>query len=60
MRRYLVMWEMEFDAESHEDAALKALVIQRDGSSIATVFDVIEFDSKEGARRVDLEEVCGG
>lgn len=40
MPQYHVIWEMELDAESPEDAALQALGIHRDPESIATVFSV--------------------
>jgi hypothetical protein len=39
-RRYFITWEIELDAFSPEEAAKKALEIQRDPQSIATVFDV--------------------
>lgn len=38
---YLVRWQIEVDATSPKDAARKALEIQRDTDSIATVFDVV-------------------
>jgi len=37
---YLVKWEIEIDADSPREAAQKALAIQRDPNSIATVFAV--------------------
>lgn len=53
MPEYLVQWEIELSAESPEDAAAKALEIQRDPDSTATVFDVTNEDGK--TVRVDLE-----
>jgi hypothetical protein len=40
MAMYKVRWEIEVDARSHREAARKALEIQRDPESIATVFEV--------------------
>ena len=40
MKTYRVVWEIELDAESPEDAAREALAIQRDPESEATFFDV--------------------
>lgn len=62
MPDYTVRWEIDvFDADSPEDAARKALAVQRDPSSTATVFDVRRNagDVETIARRVDLEEVEG-
>lgn len=42
MKTYLVNWQIEVDAESAEQAARAAQVIQRDPRSTATVFDVVE------------------
>jgi len=39
-REFRVRWEIELDADSPRDAARKALEIQRDPSSTATVFHV--------------------
>jgi len=39
-REYRVRWEIERDADSPTEAARKALDIQRDPSSTATVFHV--------------------
>ena len=46
-----VVWEIDVDADSAREAAEKALRIQRDPDSIATVFDVVE---KDGTTRIDL------
>lgn len=37
---YEVKWEIDIDADSPEEAAQKALEIQRDPNSIATHFEV--------------------
>ena len=51
---YTVMWTIEIDALSTEEAAMKALNIQRDPQSIATHFVVI---CKDGDKReIDLGE----
>lgn len=61
MKSYRVVWEIDIDAKSPKEAAKKALKIQRDKSSMATVFDVIDRDSKsvKPPVRIDLnvEEV---
>lgn len=56
MNTYLVTWEITIDAESPKEAAEKALSIQRNPSSIATVFSVEDLDTDEQSR-IDLEEV---
>lgn len=49
---YRVLWEIDINAGTPMEAARKALAVQRDPESIATVFDVID---KRGKRvRVDL------
>lgn len=53
MPEYLVQWEINISAESPEAAAAKALEIQRDPNSIATVFDVTDEDGRTA--RIDLE-----
>jgi len=40
MPQYHVLWEIDLEAESPEDAALQALGIHRDPQSVATVFAV--------------------
>ena len=49
---YRVVWEIDIDAESFEDAAQKALDIQRDPESIATCFVIT--DEKGNRRNLDL------
>jgi len=39
---YRVVWEIDIDAESFEEAARKALDIQRDPESIATCFVITD------------------
>jgi len=51
---YRVVWEIDIDAESFEEAARKALDIQRDPESIATCFVVT--DDHGNRRDVDLSE----
>jgi hypothetical protein len=52
-----VRWEIDVDARTAREAAHKALAIQRDPASIATVFDVT---TKDRTVRVDLakDTVC--
>lgn len=40
MTEYRVRWEIDIEADSPQEAAEKALLIQRRHNSIATVFDV--------------------
>lgn len=42
MSLYHVVWEIDLDAESHEEAAQEALRVHRDVSSIASVFKVTD------------------
>jgi hypothetical protein len=51
---YHLTWEIDIDASSPREAAEKALAIQRDQGSIATVFDVV--DEGGDSVRIDLEE----
>jgi len=51
---YRVVWEIDIDADSFEDAAHKALAIQRDPESIATCF--VMTDEKGDRRSVDLDD----
>ena len=51
---YRVVWEIDIDAESFEDAARKALDIQRDPESIATCFVIT--DDHGNRRDVDLDD----
>jgi hypothetical protein len=47
MQSYRVTWLLDIEADSPQDAAEQALVIQRDESSIATVFTVTDVDGVE-------------
>lgn len=40
MKTYEVVWRMSIEGDSPRDSARKALKIQRDPESIATVFEV--------------------
>ena len=51
---YRVVWEIDIDAESFEDAARTALAIQRDPTSIATCFVIT--DASGNRRDVDLDD----
>lgn len=58
---YRVGWAIDVEADGHEQAARKALRIQRDPSSIATVFEVQRRDGTGGAigstQSIDLSEI---
>ena len=47
MAQYLVTWEIDIEADSDEEAAAKALEIQRDPESTATFFRVTHRNSGE-------------
>ena len=49
---YRVRWEIDLDADTPEEAAATAAMIQRDPDSLATVFDVI--DDAGQAHAVDV------
>lgn len=51
---YHVTWEIDIGAASPKEAAEKALAIQRDPGSLATVFDVA--DEAGNLTRVDLDD----
>lgn len=52
---YRVMWEVDIEAHSPREAALQALLMQRDPTSIATVFDIYHNTSGMFMESVDLE-----
>ncbi len=54
MEKYRVVWEIDIDSESPKDAAIKALEIQRNQYSIATVFNVINCNGQE--KTIDLDD----
>jgi hypothetical protein len=58
MPSFHISWEIELNAADEVDAARKALAIQRDPNSIATVFDVINQDECAPVMaRIDLTEL---
>ncbi len=57
MNHYCISWTIDLEAETPEEAAEKALKIQRDPESIATVFEVTDDTGTTGA--IDLEEEEG-
>jgi len=58
MKSYLVTWQIELEALTHEDAANEARKAQTDPNSLATVFEVQEAnDIGYGeARVIDTEQ----
>jgi hypothetical protein len=52
---YRVVWEIDISADSPREAAEKALAIQRDPNSTATVFDVTDEGGEPS--HIDLLEV---
>jgi hypothetical protein len=55
MQLFTVTWVIDVEAESPEGAAIEALNIQRDPTSIATIFMVQEYRSP--AVLVDTQEI---
>lgn len=57
MPDYRVTWSIDVEADSPEEAATQALIIQRDNhpDNAATVFDVLSPDGHE--ETVDLGEI---
>lgn len=56
---YRVKWEIELTADSPREAARLALEIQRDRSSLATVFHVVEEEgTAHWARRAFVVDVA--
>ena len=49
---YRVTWEIDIDADSFEEAARTALEMQRDPTSTATCFTIVDEDGK--TQDVDL------
>jgi len=56
MAEYNVTWTIQIEADSAREAAKKALEIQRDFFSTATVFEVNRDDNGE-SETIDLEEL---
>lgn len=57
MTIYLVQWEIDIEADSPREAAVKALRIQRDPESIATVFAVWWETSRSGEHTVHQSKI---
>ena len=57
LKPYRVMWEIDVDAGSPREAAIKALEIQRDPESTAVVFKVQQ--KPGGWEQVDLDLTNG-
>lgn len=57
-KHYLVKWTIDVWASTPEEAALKALNIQRNVHSTATVFECIDRDA-DMSRTVDLSAIGG-
>lgn len=55
MPQYRVTWEIDIEAETPEEAARKALAIQRNPASTATVFNVTAEDGE--MEDVDITEL---
>jgi len=52
-----VIWEIDLEADSPEEAAIAAREMQEDAESIATVFTVINSETREEFQVDLLEEV---
>lgn len=57
LKQYRVMWEIDVDAASPKEAAIRALEIQRDPSSIAVIFKVQQ--KPGGWEQVELDLTNG-
>ncbi len=51
---YTVIWTVDIDAETPEEAARMALEMQRDPESSATVFDVYRYPDMQDKTVIDL------
>lgn len=56
MKTYLVTWEIDIEAASPREAAEKALEIQRNPESAATVFTVMVRDEDTDSYQIDLSD----
>jgi hypothetical protein len=54
MTTYRVTWEIDVEADSHEEAAREALAIQRDPMSHAIVFTVRNAKRWKDCKTIDL------
>lgn len=59
MPEFTVVWEIQIDADTHEEAARKARAHQLDPASIADVFMVQHPLPGALPREVDLSEIDG-
>lgn len=57
MKLYIVVWEIDIEAESPEEAARMALEVQRNPDSIATVFEVYESGTGDPPEVIDPLEI---
>ena len=57
MPEFTVIWEIDIEAETHEEAARKARAIQLDPASVADVFEVHHPMPGVMSKRVDLSEL---
>ena len=61
LETYTVNWSITVDAESHEEAAKKALEVQRKKGGRATVFEVSQIsNSPNGPGNVNLIDLLKG
>ena len=58
-REYHIVWKIELDADSYEEAALAALATMRDSASIATVFSVTDRKTSI-CKDIDTEDLEDG
>lgn len=61
MKHYLVTWRIDIEADSAEEAAVQALICQRDEESTAAVFEVLEVDDiiNRSPVTIDLDGLGG-
>lgn len=52
MARYLVTWQIDIEADTPEEAAVRALIVQRDPESTATYFKV---DDPENCETITVD-----
>ena len=57
MKTYIVIWEMEIEAENKLEAAELAREIQKDPESVATVFTVQDTEDKS-VETLDSDPEC--
>ena len=62
-KTYRVIWEIDVTAKSPKEAAIKALAIQRNPESTATIFKIdLNINGKTGPiiKHIDLFDSCNG